>query len=141
MRNNGIESIVYKNALVTHIEQLKNIDGGFMKDFVRRALVAQDQPWWNKHSSPWKITDYHAWCDPDDYSPDYWQDRVLDLCTYDIVQTNFGLSFLDLMELDVPTFEAIEKRVHEIAKRQHDALPQELKERSSTNGGNTSKIK
>lgn len=137
MKNGGLEQIIYKNALVQNIEQLKHVEGGFMKDFVRRALVAQDQPWWRKHASEWKITDFHLWQNPEDYSPDYWQERVLDLCTYDIVQTNFGLSFLDLMELDVSTFEAIEERVHLIAKRQHDAMPQDLKDKLAQSGGNT----
>lgn len=137
MQRPSLEFLVYKNALVQNIEQLKNVEGGFMKDFVRRALIAQDQPWWRKHSSEWKITDFHLWQDPEDYSPDYWQERVLDLCTYDILQTNFGLSFLDLMSLDIPTFEAIEEKVHELAKRQHDALPQDLKDRMSQSAGSS----
>lgn len=109
-----------------------------MKDFVLKSLVAQDQPWWPKNSSDWKITADHPWCDADAYNPDYWQDRVLSLCSYDITQSNFGLSYLDLMDLDIPTFEAIEESVHKIAEKQQAALPPELKEKMNqqSNGSN-----
>lgn len=102
-----------------------------MKDFVYKSLVAQDQPWWTKTTSDWKITADHPWCSKDEYNPDFWQDRVLHLCSYDITQSHFGMSFLDLMDLDVPTFEAIEEYVHKIADKQHAALPQELKDKMS----------
>ena len=106
-----------------------------MKDFVLRSLVAKDQPWWNDDTSEWKISVYHPWCKSDQYNPDYWQDRVLDLCTYDITQSNFGMSYLDLMELDIPTLEAIEERVHKIAERQREAMPADLKERLAQANG------
>jgi len=100
-----------------------------MKDFTMRCLIAQDQPWWNTISSEWKISSDHPWCKENEYSPGYWEDRVINLCSYDITQSNFGLSFTDLMEMDVATFEKIEKAVHKLAEKQSAAIPQDMKEK------------
>ena len=127
------EQLTVENTLVKYLGNVAKVEGGFMKDFVRKVLIAKDQWWWNKMQSPWKITAWHQSEPPpepgmlENYSPDYWQKRVLDLCTFDIVRNNFGLNYLDLMQLDVPTFETIEERVHKIADKQREAIEKATK--------------
>lgn len=53
--------------------------------------------------------------EPDDYN--YWRNRVMNLCSYEMTHQNFGLGYNDLMKLDVATFEEIEEAIQEHAKR------------------------
>lgn len=116
---------VINSTFMKNIVELANLQGGFFKDFVRRVLIATDEPWWQKNTSEWKISIVHPWCPENSYTPDYWEERVLDLCSYDLTRSNFGLGFNDLMDMDVATFEKIEKRVHEMAERQQATLKKE----------------
>lgn len=110
-----------------HIEDLSKINGGVMKDFVRRTLIAKDEPWWSKEMSEWKITAMHPWCPENSYTPDFWEDRVLRLLEFDVTHNHFGFDFFKLMELDVSTFIKVEEKIHEIVKRQNDVLPDDIK--------------
>lgn len=40
-----------------------------------------------------------------------YMDRVFAICRLDITMELYGLSFLDLLELDLPTFERLEKEI------------------------------
>lgn len=122
-----LEDIEVKSSLMRGIANLADIDGGFMKDFVRKILIAKDEKWFSKNHDEWKVTAYHSWAPPNSYLPSYWEDRAMALCVYDITNNNFGMSFLDLMDLDVATFEKIEDRVHKIVEQQQAAVPEELK--------------
>ena len=82
--------------------------------------------WWKKASSPWALNIEHERTrthrDPrtgrmyTDYQVDDLRQRALNLCEYEITHTNFGMSFTDLMHLDLATFEEIEDRVHKLAE-------------------------
>ena len=82
--------------------------------------------------SPWAINIEHPWVqtsrDPrtgkelTPYKVDDLRERAMNLCEYEITHANFGLSFLDLMHLDLATFEEIEERVHEIAREQQKSM-------------------
>ena len=109
------------------MEKLSKIKGGLYRNFVRRALIAQDDPFWNQSSSAWKITLEHPLHPSDSSGPDYWLNRVLDLCENELTHQYFGLTFKDLMQMDVSTFTKIEKRVSDLAKRQSERMSPELK--------------
>jgi len=123
-----VEELEKKSTLMQKIEQLQYIEGGVLKDFVRRTLIGQDEFWWDKEPSEWKVQVMHPWAPEGSYVPNYWMNRALDLCRNDIVHTHFGLGFLELMDLDPATFEIIEERVTQIVKRHNDAIPDSLKQ-------------
>ena len=110
------------------VEGLSQVEDGFLRDYLMRVQFAKDIGWWDKSNSPWRLTECHENWEATDYNPDFWRDRVTRLCAFDITMSNFGLSYNDLMQLDVPTFEYIEKKVHELAKARNDALPKDMKE-------------
>lgn len=122
-----ISAIVRDSALMKGIGQLKNVKGGVMKDFVLRVLISQDEDWWKDTKGEWKITAEHPRCPDGSYTPNYWEERVLHLLAFDITHSNFGLGFLDLMELDVSTFESIEEKVHKMAEAQTKAMPDDIR--------------
>jgi len=93
----------------------------------KRALLAQDEPWWGKTRTDWKLAVEHPYASNDSILPDYWMDRALDLCENELTHQFFGLTFTDLMQLDPATFEKIEKRVYDYARRQAEKMPASLK--------------
>ena len=121
---------------------------GITQDFLKRYLINKDQFWWDAKLSPWIINLMHEWAqtveDPVShekiipYKVNYWRDRVLNLCDYEITHTNFGLSYLDLMKLDPATFEEIEERVHDLAEQRSKNM-KEISDQPKTNllGGAT----
>lgn len=109
------------------IDQLPNIDSGLLREFVLRSAFAKDLGWWNKSTSPFRITEIS---DDDDSLQDgvnYWTNRALRLCAYDITVSNLNMGFLELMSLDVYTFELVEEWVHKIAELQRKNLPDDMK--------------
>ena len=123
-----IPDICVNNALQKSIDKLKFIKNGVLRDITMRALIYQDEPWWAETRSDWKLAIQHPMCSSDSYPIDYWEERVLDLCEYEQTRSHFGLSFNDLMAMEVPIFEKIEKRVHALVKRLSDNTPKEIKE-------------
>ena len=109
------------------MEELGKIKGGLCRNFARRALIAQDDPFWGQSNSPWKVVLEHPLHPAESSGPDYWLDRVLDLCESEITHQYFGLTFNDLMQMDPATFTKIEKRVHDLARRQSERMSPELK--------------
>lgn len=47
---------------------------------------------------------------------DYWVHAAIELCKTDVTHELFGLSFADLLEMDVATFKQISKVIKEIRK-------------------------
>ena len=76
----------------------------------------------------------HPFTTNDSILPDYWMDRALDLCENELTHQFFGLTFNDLMQLDPASFEKIEKRVYDFARRQAEKMPASLK-KELDNGG------
>lgn len=109
------------------MDGLSKVRGGLLRNYTRRALIAQDEPFWNESHSAWKITLEHPLCPADSVTPDYWIDKVLDLCELELTHTNFGLTFNDLMNMDPATFLKIEKRIHDLSQKQTANLSPELK--------------
>lgn len=115
---------------------------GITADFLKRYLIAKDQFWWNASLSPWVLNLIHEWApvaeDPlthvklEPYKVSYWRDRVMGLCEYEITHTNFGMGYQELMNLDVPTFEEIEERVHKLAEERTKNM-KELSETPQSN--------
>jgi len=98
-----------------------------LRNFTRRSIIASDEPWWKDSRSDWKVTIDHPYAPKDSTLPDYWMDRALDLCENELTHQYFGLTFNDLMAMDPSTFERIEKRVYDFARRQSERLSPELK--------------
>ena len=111
----------------TKMDGLQHVHGGLLRNYTRRALIAQDDPFWNESHSAWKITIEHPLYPHDSITPDYWIDKVLDLCEIEVTHSNFGLGFNDLMSMDPSTFLKIENRVHELTRKQTANLSPELK--------------
>ena len=109
------------------MDQLARVKGGLLRNFVRRSLIAQDDPFWQESHSQWKITIEHPLCPKDSVTPDYWIDKVLDLCELEVTHTNFGLTFNDLMSMDPATFLKVEKRVHDLTYKHTANLSPEIK--------------
>lgn len=97
-----------------------------MKHLTRRSLFAQREPWWNTTTTPWKIFVEHPYTMGDEIKPDYWMDRVLDLCESELTHQYFGLTFEQLMSMDPATFEKIEKRIHDFEMRKSEKTAPEL---------------
>lgn len=96
---------------------------GVVRDFVFRVLYLQHELWWQEDPSPYKTNLYHD-PTPEGYlAPTTYMERAIELCGYEITNRNYGLGFIDLMQLDLTTFEDIEKAVHEEAARQAKSLP------------------
>lgn len=105
---------------------------GVNRDVLIRYSISRDEFWWKNASSPWKMNIEHdrvqETIDPVTraklipYKVSDLRDRALDLCGYEITHTNFGLSFSDLMKLDLATFEEVEDRVHEMAQQQSKSM-------------------
>ena len=104
------------------------IKGGLFRNLTRRALLAQDEPWWSKTRTDWKLAVEHPYAANDNILPDYWMDRALDLCENELTHQFFGLTFTDLMQLDPASFEKIEKRVHDFSKRQAERISSQTKD-------------
>lgn len=108
-----------------NLSTVSEYKSGFAKDAMRRALIASTEPWWQDVNSEWGVTIQHPIAPDKMLSPDFWQQRAMDLCTYEFTRSHFGLGYLDLMELDVSTFEEIEKRVKDMEARQRNSLKKE----------------
>lgn len=128
-----MKDIIYDSNFAKKIDQLAFVKGGLLRNFARRSILASDEPWWTKERSPWKISIEHPYAPPDSILPNYWMDRVMDLCENELTNQYFGLTFKDLMKMDPSTFEYIEKRVYDFAKRQSDKMSPELKKELSKN--------
>ena len=91
-----------------------------------RALIASTEPWWTQvANNEWGLTIKHPTRPEETIEPNFWQLRVLRLCTYDITMNNFGLSYNDLMNLDVETFNIIQEKIEQMDKEQKAALKRE----------------
>jgi hypothetical protein len=112
--------------LAKNIDNFAKADGGMIREFLIRTAICADQFWYPGTSSRWKLHLMHEWSEkvrdssgnlvePDDYN--YWRNRVMNLCSYEMTHQNFGLGYNDLMKLDVATFEEIEEAIQEHAKR------------------------
>lgn len=61
---------------------------------------------------------------------DHWLNAAIELCKTDVTNELFGLSFADLLEMDVATFRKIEEVIKEIRKereRQREEIQNETK--------------
>ena len=124
--------------MAKNIDKFAEADGGVIREYLIRTAICADQFWFKRASGRWKLHQMHPIADkikdvdgsmvePDDYN--YWRKRVINLCTYEMTRQNFGLNFMDLMRLDVATFEEIESEVHEAAKatkERYDKLNNEV---------------
>jgi hypothetical protein len=124
--------------LAKNIDNFAKADGGVIREYLIRTAICADQFWFKDVSGRWKLHKMHPVADkvkdlegtmvvPDDFN--YWRKRVINLCTYEMTRQNFGLSFIDLMHLDVATFEEIEHEVYEAAKstkERYDKLNNEV---------------
>ena len=109
-----------------HMDKLAYAGSGLFRNLERRALIAQDEPWWGKTTSPWKLTIVHD--APEGHvGPDYWFDRAFELSCIDMVHQNFGMSFNDLMSMDVGSFIEFERKVHEFLRKRDESMSPELK--------------
>lgn len=115
------------NSVYTrNMDKLAKAGSGLFRNLERRALICQDEPWWGKSTSPWKLSIVHPPI-PGHVGPDYWFDRAFDLSAIDIVHQNFGLSLNDLMSMDVGTFITFETKVHELLKKREQQMDPQLK--------------
>ena len=117
----------YRNEMIVKFEknfkELVKVKG-VIRDFVFRVLSKQHSIWWQGDMSPYKVNLWHSPV-PEGYNkPTAYMDRALDLCEYEMTHDNYGLTFKDLMELDLTTFEEIEQRVHEQAKARQGKIEQ-----------------
>lgn len=106
---------------------LASMKGGLLKNFTRRAIIAADTEWWQTDHSDWKLSIEHPLANPESATPDFWLDRVLDLCENEITHEYFGLTFDSLIKMDPATFDKIERRIYDFAKRQSEKLSPDLK--------------
>ena len=53
-------------------------------------------------------------------SLDQYEDRVLDLLQRSVTHELFGLSYWDLMQMELPTFNKVRKRILEICQKQEE---------------------
>ena len=128
VREVGLRELLTKSKYATTMDQLKNAKSGLLRNFLRRMIIAQDDPWWETNHSPWKISIEHPIYPTDSVSPDYWFERAMDLCENEITHQYFGLTLQDIMTMDVATFVKIETRLRDFTKRQSDRLSPKLKE-------------
>lgn len=95
---------------------------GVMRDFTFRVLHSKHELWWPDDHSQYKLNLWHEQA-PEGYTKaTCFLDRAMDLCEYEMTHANFGLGLKELLELDLTTFEEIEHRVHEQARRQSAKL-------------------
>jgi len=89
------------------------------------SYFKKDNPSVNFKSPYW----YCLWQDPP-HGLRYWIERVIELCKTDVTHDLFGLSFADLLEMDVVTFNQLARVIEEIRKersKQRDALEEQIK--------------
>lgn len=121
-----IKEIAIDNAFVQNLQILAGYKSGFVRGAMLRALIASTEPWWTQvANNEWGLTIKHPTRPEETIEPNYWQLRVLRLCTYDITMNNFGLSYNDLMNLDVETFNIIQEKIEQMDKEQKAALKRE----------------
>ena len=123
-------------ALMAAIARTGDVTNGVLKDLVLRSAFARDLGWWDKVTTEFKITEKYYKFDVVNSSGDTVGtdnlvalpiDRALDLCGYDVTHGNLGLSFKDLMSMDVDTFGKVEEWVHKYAEEQRKRLPKSIK--------------
>lgn len=96
---------------------------GILKEFTFRCMSSSASRWWRNQSSPFKMHLLHKEeSERTDLSPNCWIDRAISLCSSDILHTFFGMSFQDLLNLEVDMFEQIERAVNDIAIRQSETM-------------------
>jgi len=130
-----------KTALMAAIARVGDVTNGVLKDLVLRSAFAKDQDWWNKVNTEFKVTERYYKFEATDHNGDAVGvdnlialplDRAMDLCGYDVTHQQLGLNLLDLMSLDVDTFNKVEEWVHkymeEQRKRQDKLLPKSMKD-------------
>ena len=124
----SLDEIEKDSTFMKQIDQLKYVSNGVLRDFVRRCNIASDEHWWNNNPSPWKLQLIHPWSSTESFTPDYWLERAMNLCEKEVTMTHFGLSLMDLLKLDVCTFEMIEEKVGKILMRRKDNLPKDVRD-------------
>ena len=114
-----------------------DVSNGVLKDFVLRTAFAKDLGWWDKVMSEFKVTEkFHRFevvnHEGEAVGVDHLTalpfERALDLCGYDVTHANLGLGLMDLMKLDVTSFNRVEQWVHKYAEEQRKRMPKQLKE-------------
>jgi len=114
-----------------------DVSNGVLKDFVLRTAFAKDLGWWDKVMSEFKVTEkFHRFevvnHEGEAVGVDHLTalpfERALDLCGYDVTNANLGLGLMDLMKLDVASFNRVEQWVHKYAEEQRKRMPKQLKE-------------
>lgn len=119
------------------ISGLGDVSNGLLKDLVLRTAFAKDQLWWDKVTSEFKVTERYSKFQTYDHNGETVEvdnltalplDRALDLCGFDVTHNNLGLSLLDLMSLDVDTFNQVEDWVHKFAEEQRKRMAKPLKD-------------
>lgn len=124
-------------ALASVLARLGEVSNGVLKDLILRTAFAKDQLWWDKVNTEFKVTEKYYKFDTTDHNGDTVPidnlvalpiDRALDLCGFDVTHSNLGLSFLDLMKMDVDTFSKVEEWVHRYAEEQRKRMPKQIKD-------------
>lgn len=126
-----------KTALMAAIARVGDVTNGVLKDLVLRSAFAKDMGWWDKVSTEFKVTEKYYKFETVDHNGEAVGvdnlvalpiDRVLDLCGFDVTHQNLGLSFADLIRMDVDTFTHIEDWVHQYVKEQKKRMPKDIKD-------------
>lgn len=81
------------------------------------TIMQKDNPEYNFNSSDWNV----IYREP---HPDLRaiQNSVIDLCKRDITHELFGLTYVDLMEMDYPTFSRLRKTILELCKEKQEEI-------------------
>ena len=131
------DTVEGKTALLAVIAGAGDVSNGVLKDLVLRTAFAKDQGWWDKVTSEFKVTERYYKFETVDHNgvavgvdnltalP---LERALDLCGYDVTHSNLGLGLMELMSLDVDTFNRVEDWVHKYAEEQRKRMPKSIKQ-------------